>query len=297
MDRRVGPEEDSGVPAPGVPYPAPPPDPARRDPSGGPAGQTFTAYGRRFGVRTSDTAVLEAARPFLPLAWEPIPPGPVDTLYSLYVADLAPAGAPTYHLYADSELLLASADLIPILLALENHATLLTAYQAQDALFVHAGVVGWQGRAILLPGRSMSGKTSLVHALVAAGAVYYSDEYAVLDRQGRVHPYPRALSIRAAAGGSAIRVPVEQIGGQVGTTPLPVGLIVVTAYVPGARWRPAVLTPAAALLALMDNTVAAQREPAHSMPVLREVVLAAPTLRTHRGEAAITARAILRRLG
>ncbi len=30
-----------------------------------------------------------------------------------------------------------------------------------------------------------------------AGATYYSDEYAVLDEDARVHPYPRRLSLRA----------------------------------------------------------------------------------------------------
>jgi uridine kinase len=41
---------------------------------------------------------------------------------------------------------------------------------------------------IAIPGRSFSGKTSLVTALVRAGAVYYSDEFAVIDRDGLVRP-------------------------------------------------------------------------------------------------------------
>jgi hypothetical protein len=52
------------------------------------------------------------------------------------------------------------------------------------------------GRAVILPGRSMSGKTSLVAALVKAGATYFSDEYAVLDKLGMVHPYIKTLSLR-----------------------------------------------------------------------------------------------------
>ena len=60
---------------------------------------------------------------------------------------------------------------------------------APDRVFVHAGVVAWRGRALVLPGTSFAGKTTLVAELVRAGAIYYSDEYAVLDEQGRVHPY------------------------------------------------------------------------------------------------------------
>ena len=66
-------------------------------------------------------------------------------------------------------------------------------------MFVHAGVVAVDGRALLLPGGSFTGKTTLVAALLRAGAQYGSDEYAVLDEAGLVLPaYPRPLSIRNA---------------------------------------------------------------------------------------------------
>ena len=55
------------------------------------------------------------------------------------------------------------------------------ATSSETRVFVHAGVVGWHGRAIVIPGESRSGKSELVTALVQAGATYYSDEYAVLD--------------------------------------------------------------------------------------------------------------------
>ena len=32
--------------------------------------------------------------------------------------------------------------------------------------------------------------------LVRRGCVYFSDEYALIDSQGLVHPYPRALQVR-----------------------------------------------------------------------------------------------------
>ena len=43
-------------------------------------------------------------------------------------------------------------------------------------------IVTWgRGRAIVIPGRTFSGKSTLVAELVRAGATYYSDEYAVED--------------------------------------------------------------------------------------------------------------------
>ena len=72
---------------------------------------------------------------------------------------------------------------------------------------MHAGVVGWNGRALLLPGRTLSGKTTLVAELLRAGATYYSDELAVLDARGRVHPFPKPLAIREKGDASGERPP------------------------------------------------------------------------------------------
>ena len=47
------------------------------------------------------------------------------------------------------------------------------AQRSRQMLFVHAGVVGWRGLAIVIPGRSHTGKSTLVAELVWRGAVYY----------------------------------------------------------------------------------------------------------------------------
>jgi hypothetical protein len=66
-----------------------------------------------------------------------------------------------------------------ILDAFENHLQLWVAEGAPRHAFVHAGVVGWRGRAMVIPRSSHSGKSTLAAALIRAGATYYSDEYAV----------------------------------------------------------------------------------------------------------------------
>jgi hypothetical protein len=261
-------------------------------------GTTFAAFGLRFGLRSNDAAALTAAAPHAPLGWRSSPMDVVDILYSLRVGP--PSTRRGYRnfnlLYCGSALIARSMDLPPLFAAFHRHAELLTALRAQDCVFVHAGVVGWGGRALMIPGRSMSGKTTLVRALVRAGATYYSDEFAVLDGTGHVHPYPVPLSIRGRDGQPGVRTPVESLGGQAGTNPIPLGVIVVTRYQRHARWRPRLLSPAHALLACMDNTVAAQREPQYTMPILRSAVLGARALETARGEADVVARRLLREI-
>jgi hypothetical protein len=125
------------------------------------------------------------------------------------------------------------------------------------------------------------------------GAAYYSDEFAVLDCRGWAHPYTLPLSIRSA-NGEPTKIPIEQLGGERGTEPLPVALIVLTQYQRRAHWCPRELSPAQAMLALMDNTVAARREPEYTMPILRETVLHAKSIESKRGEAVRVAPALLK---
>jgi len=180
--------------------------------------------------------------------------------------------------------------------ALAAHAEPLVAERAPDHLFVHAGVVGWDGRAIVMPGASFAGKTTLVQAWLEAGATYYSDEFAVLDRGGRVHPFARPLAIRDSSTAVIRRVPVAALGAETGTTPLPIGLVLMTSYRVGARWRPRRLTAARTLLALMGHTVAARGNPAHSMPTLKQAVTGRMTFAGSRGEARPLLSGVLRHL-
>jgi len=165
-------------------------------------------------------------------------------------------------------------------------------------VFVHAGVVGWRGQAILIPGRSFSGKSTLTAELVKAGATYYSDEYAVLDEHGRVHHYARPLSIRENGHlEKAKRYEVETLGGRSGVKPLPVRLIVVSKYKSGAKWRPRQLSAGEGALALLANTVSARREPKTALAALNHAVSHATVIKGNRGEARQVIDYIFEKLG
>ena len=117
-------------------------------------------------------------------------------------------------LYGNSELLARSADLESVLQSFESSVHLHVAEMAPHKVFVHAGVVGWKEKAIVIPGRSFSGKSTLVAEFVRAGAKYYSDEYAVLDVQGNVHPYSRPVVMRE--NGARKKYTAEELGGIAG---------------------------------------------------------------------------------
>ncbi len=165
---------------------------------------------------------------------------------------------------------------------------------APEHIFVHAGVVAVNGRAVLLPGFTYTGKTTLTHALVEAGAAYYSDEFAVLDADGLVHPYPKPLSIRRRDGsGHTTETHPESLGAVTGREPIPAGLIAVTSYRSGATLDPEPLAPGAALLALLGHTIPARTRPQQAMAALKAAVQVAAAWKSDRGEADVAARAII----
>jgi hypothetical protein len=140
---------------------------------------------------------------------------------------------------------------------------------------VHAGAVGWRGHAILVPGRSGTGKSSLVGALVRAGAVHYCDDLAAIDAVGLVHPHARERRPRP---------------------PLPVAMVVNTAFQEGAEWRPRVVRGASAALSLLDNVITTSEQPQRALATAAMIAAGAVTLAGARPEAGEIAGPLLARL-
>jgi len=179
---------------------------------------------------------------------------------------------------------------------LEHIATALMVYVADHAAdrdFIHAGVVGWNGSAIVFPGTSFAGKTTLVAELVRAGATYYSDEYAVLDHRGCVHPYPRDLQMRSPGIADQRPVTVAQLNGTVGDLPLTISHVAFIEYVEGSSWNPQSISPGLAALEMMRHAIPVQRAPGRVMATLAKVMETATGFRSERGEASKIARLLL----
>jgi hypothetical protein len=259
------------------------------------AGFAFKSYGVRVGVRVTDAAVLPHFIERVPPGSKPIDSKIVDHLYSVVTGRAGSRSWIKRHniVYRGAERLVRSIHLEAVLDTFESNLQLTVAEWSSLRVFVHAGVVGWKRKAILVPGLSFSGKTTLVKHLVQAGAKYYSDEYAVLDARGWVHPYPRPLGIRSQESFRAEKVRVEELGGIRGSRSLPVNLIVFTHFKTGAIWRPHRLSAGKGVLALLSHTVNARRRPALALTTLPKVVANGIVLKGVRGEALETAEAIL----
>jgi hypothetical protein len=255
-------------------------------------GFAFKSYGVRVGVRVNDAAVLPRLLRRVPPGSKPIDSEVVDQLYSVVIG--SNSRIKRYNIaYWGAQRLARSIDLDSVLDAVESNVQITVAEWSPLRLFVHAGVVEWKGKAIVIPGLSFSGKTTLVKHLVQAGAKYYSDEYAVLDGRGLVHPYPRPLGLRSQGSARTEKVPVEELGGSTGSRPLAVDLIVLTSFKPGAIWRPHRLSTGHGVLELLSHTVNARSRPRLAMTTLPKVAANATVLKGRRGEAGKTADAIL----
>jgi len=261
-------------------------------------GFSIKSYGVRIGIRSNDPVCLKRVRKHLPHGWELSSSPFVERLYSVRVGLQGTQGNVRRFnlLYGDHIRLARSLDLNQVFETFESDLRLFVAELARRRVFVHAGVVGWKGKAIVVPGRSFSGKTSLIAELVRAGATYYSDEYAVFDSRGRVHPFPKPLEIREAGEVRQSKITVETLGGQTGTQPLPVGLVVMTQFKEGARWRPRKLSAGKGVLELLSNTVSARREPEKALVALQHVVATAQIVKGARGESRDIVQSILNRL-
>jgi hypothetical protein len=258
-------------------------------------GLAFVSYGVRIGIRVSQPDLMALVQPALPpllrVSRKPV----VDHLFSIRAGGESQwRGLRHFHqLYLGAARLTRSLDLDELIVALEGHLRLLMAAMAPHRVFVHAGVVGWKGRAVLLPGPSHCGKSALVAELLRAGATYYSDEYAVLDDRGHVHPYPCRLSLRQPVTPTRVLCSAAELGAPTGARSLPVGLLLFTRYDRQGPWAPRRLTPGEATMLLLRNAVAARVFPGRVLTTVAHLTRTADALESARGEAAAAAQQVL----
>lgn len=118
---------------------------------------------------------------------------------------------------------------------------------------VHAGAVLIDGRALLLPGSSHAGKSSLVAELLRRGAACFSDEYALIDEAGRIHSYPRPLLLRNGRPQQSLVLP-EDLNATFAVGAAPVGWILALDYVPAGAWEVRQIAQGEAVMVLLRNT-------------------------------------------
>jgi len=252
-----------------------------------------SAYGVQIALRTQ-LDLLE----YLPSPLIPVAPsenlGNVQRLRFEFAETRSAEGRPLFAVAEDGARFFASPDVRAVARMLESRVHLQVAALTDQAVFVHAGVVAWNGRALILPGPSHSGKSSLAASLIAAGATYYSDEYAVIDLEGRIHPFPRQLRLRGAIEQQASAARVASTVNGEALEPLQAAWIMNLRYRPDGVWDPRELTPGQTLLALLENTVAVRRQSELTLRTLGLAVGSSIGWQSERGEADNATREIVR---
>jgi hypothetical protein len=260
---------------------------------------TFAMHGAVVGIRSTDSAVLECISAAPPTGAQLCDATDADAVYS-WTVERAGSARPVHVVslrcrrYTKSKEIARTVSRDKAIAVLCHDAEFRAAMYAPDDVFVHAAVVSWHGKAILVPGHSFAGKSTLAAELVRQGAPYFSDEYAVLDRDGFVRPFTRHLLLRGEPGGRTLRRSAEELGGTRGGEPLLAGCVLVTRYVAGARWHPQPVSRGGMALALLRHAIDVQARPAQA---LERIVRALPAdvvgLQGDRGEADVAAREVL----
>jgi hypothetical protein len=249
----------------------------------------FEAYGAAVEVRYADNRLAEELLPLLPPGARPYSRGPVDARFEVAADGVVRLdGDVVARMHGHDRRQDALAELAGLVRAE-------CAIHAPGRVFIHAGVVATGGAAIVIPGDTMSGKTTLVAELVRAGALYYSDEYAVVDPAGMIHPFAQPLSIRPP--GSTLGRPSPVAPSRTGSEPVAPGLIVLTRYEQGTTWSPEPCSRGNAALGLLRHTIPAQSRPREALATACRIAQAATAISGPRGEAREIAPALLELAG
>ena len=243
----------------------------------------FTSFGFLAEISVSSDCSLSALEDYLPPYRKPGFEGQPDRAYAIESRESEPGGSTCYRLMRGLRLLHEGELLTDVLSAFESDLALAIATDDRhEMVFVHAGVVAWQHGAVVIPGQSRCGKSTLVMALVSAGGHYFSDEFAVFDSDGLVHPYQRVPSLRGAdrwAQGTKTRedaLMLERVA-----EPVVVQGVLLSSYASQARFSPQSMSSGRGVLKLLEHAVSAQLDPQR---VLRSLVRAVEGVKVWEGE-------------
>lgn len=253
----------------------------------------FESYGVIIGIESNRADVLrkaeEVARRSLVGNIKVIENGVPEQSFGVFLDDLG-----TYTLYQNGEKNTYGDSERNFFKFFGTILRLTVAEFAKGLVFAHAGVVGWKGGAVILPANSFQGKTTLVAELVKNGASYYSDDFAIFDEKGLVHPFPRPLAMRGIEDGfGQTDISVESLGGTIGSAPLPVRMIVFTEFRENGVWRPELLSDGLGVMEMVPHTIPIRINPEFALKVLKRIAKRAIIAKSFRNDAKEFAKILL----
>ena len=256
-------------------------------------GFSFTSYGVRVGVRSDEEEILNSLMLRIPYRSELSSMHLVDRMFSVVPIRKPNSTSVLYNLYCDHELYGKQLEFSQLLDRFDSFSTLTVAVLSDNYLFMHAGVVEWRGRGILLPGKSFAGKSTLVMEFLKHGAKYYSDEFAVIDAEGFVLPYRKPISLRISDNSTQSTTISPDANSQAHQKKLSVELIAFCQYGVDSVWQPKCLSQGLGMISLLQYTHSAQRAPERALTMLNRVVENVTIIESERGEATIVAPLLL----
>lgn len=245
-----------------------------------------SAYGRVIAIETNGVPL---PLPYLPFPWSMhAPAGEIDRHYRIWVND-------------DGHFALEYDDVGPLAIVttqllnehIESDLHHWLATYTRGYLFVHAGCVSWRNRGIVIPGRSYAGKTTLTRALVEAGATYYSDDYAVIDHEGMIWPFPRRLHVRPITADPPHKIDPHAENWAIGATPMQALIVAELRFDHERGWDIEELPQGHGAISLLDNTVAARERPHDSLHLMAKVMRDAIVIKGTRDSAEVAAQRLL----
>jgi hypothetical protein len=244
--------------------------------------------GARASIELSPPELLrEISTRSLPLGWSPTTPAADDPMFNLAANDdgTYAVGLGPHAVSPDGETTTQHPYLEQALEILRSRLFMHVLSTPSGRVFVHAGCVAHHGAAILLPGYAGAGKTTLVAALVRAGAAYYTDDYAPLDENGFVHPYPLPLWQADPQTGLEGPRAAEDLGGTVGEQPLPVAVVAHLLFPKDGHWDVRRCRESEGMMLLLQHTLNSQRQPEFALSAMRGAASEALVLQGERGDA------------
>lgn len=256
------------------------------------------AFGVKIGIRSNVGVYIDAFEAMLPdilpNGWRETPESEIENWFSIFQPD---ARSKRVEFYKNAGLLAKRKFEVEQLDFLVSSLRLLIAEYAPRHVFLHAGVVAYRNRAIIIPGRSFTGKTTLVAALIKRGCQYYSDEYAVINEEGLVEPYAKKLSLRGIIDAyRQVDVPAVELGGETGAANIPVGTVLITEYKENARVKFQTASAGEGMIGLIANSVSIRENPQFVLQVLTPIANGARVIKTKRGAAEKFAERLLEHL-
>jgi hypothetical protein len=218
--------------------------------------------GVRIAIRLDDPSAVGRVTACLPRPWCLCSPAKIDRVYRLARTKHA-----SWTLFGDDTRLDQALNLASLCDRFRADLERFVAIHARTHAVVTTIVVGWEGRAIVLPGASVNGRRSLVDRLIELGAPSYSDGYARIDVRGRVTPFPRPLSTKPSLREHDLGA--LENSGAVGDGPLPIGWIVVGDPQSQDPEDSQELTRTHAIRALLSSAPAARTQPEFLLQILR----------------------------